>query len=324
MSGKQKPGGWAIRLLRRLLLVMITAAVLVCAGAWVLLRQVFLGPSPAARELLAASMLERENTAWIPGLFLDEKLLEELQNAENAAPTSLTTNPALITVAPDAEFWDGSADGIRVESYAGDSFTAHILLIRDPERLYLAHASADTQIATQMAAEQAVAAIYAAEGDEMAISRGVILQNTPVSGGFVGMNREHVLMIAGGMTEEEANELNLRDGCVCGMTLICNGQINEGAYNANSGCAPRVCLGQRGDGTIVLLTIDGLSTNSIGGTYRNCIDILYEYGCVNACTMEDAPAAMLCGDTMVHGESVPRAEITASRNFWMVQPGKGA
>lgn len=323
MSGRDKPAPGLRRFLFRLALVLVTLVLALCLGAWILLRQVFCGPSPAARDLLAASMLEREGLSWIPGLFLDEAQLQALRLSDQSAGTAQTTDPSRITVSPDPALWASCPEGIRRESIQRDSFAAHLLRIRDPERLFLSHTPGGNSIAAQILKENAQAGIYASAGSSLLVTRGEILCDAPVTGGFAGFNRENVLILAGGMTEEEAAALDLRDGCACGMILLSNGQINEGAYNANSGYAPRVCMGQREDGTVVLLTIDGLTTGSVGGTYRDCIDILFEYGCVNACCLEDVPAAMLLDGTMLHGESVPRAEIAVLPDFWMVRPGKG-
>lgn len=323
MGAQMKRGSFLCRLLLRVLLVIITLAVLMGAGSWILLNQIMTGPSPAARDALTLSLLDSDTTSWIPGLFLEDGLVDQIRQAAQAGIPGETTDPALITVQADPSLWEDCPGGIALKHYRRDGLSAHILLVRDPSLAYLSYAQEGAQIGSQMASEGAAAGIYAArDGDGLLISRGSHLSSGAAQGGFVGFTKDHILILSGSMTPEEAQTLDIRDGCGCGMILILNGQIHEGAYNAGSGFAARACIGQRADGTVVFLTIDGLSAAGVGGTYRDCIDILYEYGCVNACCLNDVPAAMLFGDRMIHADSLPRAESAVMPCFWMIRSGE--
>ena len=44
--------------------------------------------------------------------------------------------------------------------------------------------------------------------------------------------------------------------------------------------------GQRGDGAIIMLVVDGRQAYSFGVTYGDCADILLSYGCINAMNMD--------------------------------------
>lgn len=54
-----------------------------------------------------------------------------------------------------------------------------------------------------------------------------------------------------------------------GPVLIMNGEINQEAYNSNSGWNPRTAIGQRKDGAVVFVCIDGRQAGSAGGTYKD-------------------------------------------------------
>lgn len=323
MANSNKQGRFIFRVIRRLLLVVLTAAVLSGAGLWILLNQVLNGPSPAARDALTISLLDSEQTSWIPGLFLEDDLVEQIRLSAGTETPGEVTDPSLIALNPDTEEWQSCPEGIRIEQYQTEAFSAHIMILRDPSRMYLAYAEGGAKIADQLASEGAAGGVYAAvDTDSLLISRGRLITDSPAAGGFAGFTVENILVLAGSMTAEEAQALDIRDGCGCGLILILNGQINEGAYNANSGYGSRVCIGQRADGSVIILTIDGLSASSVGGTWRDCIDILYEYGCVNACSLDDVPAAMLYDGHMIHSDSLPRAESAVLPGFWMIRTGK--
>lgn len=323
MSAPKKQGRFLFRVIRRLLLVVFTVVLMGAVGLWILLNQVLRGPSPAARDALTISLADSPSTGWIPGLFLeDEEIAGILESAQSALPAEVT-DLTLITPGTDAGDWSDAPDGIRVELYRSNAFTAHIMTVRDPGQVWLSYAAGGARIAEQLKAENAAAAIYAAaDTEQLLISGGVAAARVEADAGFAGFTEKGILYLSGSMTPDEAFALPIRDGCACGMILILNGQINEGAYNASSGYSPRACIGQRADGSVVFLTIDGLSADSVGGTYRDCIDILYEYGCVNACCLDGVPAAMLCGDRMIHTDSLPRAESAIAPGFWMIRPAE--
>ncbi len=49
------------------------------------------------------------------------------------------------------------------------------------------------------------------------------------------------------------------------------------------GIAPRTAIGQRGDGSIMLLVIDGRQLfGSVGASLKEVQDLMIEYGAVNA------------------------------------------
>ncbi len=69
---QKKSSGFLARFIRRTLLCLFTAVILAAGALALMISQVFTGPSPAARELLAASLSQSQVTAWIPPLFSGE------------------------------------------------------------------------------------------------------------------------------------------------------------------------------------------------------------------------------------------------------------
>ncbi|MBQ1641923.1 MAG: phosphodiester glycosidase family protein, partial [Oscillospiraceae bacterium] len=53
-----------------------------------------------------------------------------------------------------------------------------------------------------------------------------------------------------------------------------------------SGVNPRTAIGQRADGAVLLLVIDGRQVQSLGATYQDCCDVMMDFGAVNAYCMD--------------------------------------
>ena len=89
---------------------------------------------------------------------------------------------------------------------------------------------------------------------------------------YAGFNADGVLVIAASEAEAQALGVSSR----CGAILLLNGQVNEGLFGSPSGYAPRTAIGQRADGTAILVTLEN-------GTWQDLMNIMVEYNAVNAC-----------------------------------------
>lgn len=100
--------------------------------------------------------------------------------------------------------------------------------------------------------------------------------------------------------------------------LIVNGEkmiTNDGGW----GYGPRSIMAQKKDGSIMFFVIDGRQPHSIGASLRDCQDILYEKGAVNAMAMDGGSSATLyaMGDIL----NIPSTLSHKSRylpNAWVV------
>ena len=352
---------WCI--VRRFFLLLFTVILLLVGGLAVILNLIFNGPSTAARDVLTMSLLEPSGTKWMPGLFMSEELVEQIRASANAElPADVSDSSQVVInkdgITSDSDEWANYPDGIYIEEYTGDTYNAHIMVIRDPSAVYLSCANngnfsrskPGARITDQINTDGALAAINAGAFYDDASSslevgstpEGLVLSGGDVkwstgappkgAGGFVGFNNDDILVVAESMTAAKAQELGIRDGCEFGPVLIMNGQINESIYNSNSGYNPRTCIGQRADGAVIFLCIDGRQAGSVGGTYRDCIDILWEYGCVNACNLDGGSSSiMLYRDTyglygdagqvqMINNYSLLQENPRRMPTFWMVRP----
>ena len=145
---KSKGSGLAGRIIRRFFLLLFTIIVLLVVGLALVMNLVFNGPSTAARDALTMSLLEPSATKWIPGLFMDDALVEQIRNkGKDEAPLEEVNLDDIVIMDSNSmaasDEWAAYPDGIRIESYAGKTFNAHIMLIQDPSRVYLGLSSYD-------------------------------------------------------------------------------------------------------------------------------------------------------------------------------------
>ena len=360
---KKKGSGLLGRIIRRFFLVLFTVILLV-----LVMNLIFNGPSPAARSVLTMSLLEPSATKWIPGLFLEPEVLDSIRNGVKDSSSEEITNTDLVTIdrtgilSGTSDEWAGHPDGVYIESYQGSTFNAHIMVVRDPSNVFMGTSTErySTEIPGKRlnevmaeADESIIAAINAGAFNDDgtansyvgSVPAGIVYSqgtfrcnqyrgNIPIAetgGGFVGFDVNDKLVVAKTMTEAEAERLQIRDGCEFGPPLIINGEVNQEAYNKASGWNPRTAIGQRADGAVIFLCIDGRQAGSVGGTYKDVVDIMMEYGAVNACNLDGGSSSVmfyrdmqgLYGEPgqvqMINSYSVLQSQPRRMPNYWLVR-----
>ena len=72
---------------------------------------------------------------------------------------------------------------------------------------------------------------------------------------------------------------------------------------------PRTAIGQREDGSVLLLVIEGRQTASLGATYLDLIDIMLEFGAVNAANLDGGMSSSMAyeGEEILNNCSIKGA-----------------
>lgn len=110
---------------------------------------------------------------------------------------------------------------------------------------------------------------------------------------FVGFSKSGNL-IAGNYDKTELGDMNAMEGITFGPPLIVDGKkmITEG--DGGWGVGPRTAIGQRKDGTVLFLVIDGRQPGySLGATLRDVQDVLYEKGAYIAANLDGGSSSTL-------------------------------
>ena len=113
------------------------------------------------------------------------------------------------------------------------------------------------------------------------------------------------VFICGRMTGREAVEKGFRDAVTFGPALVVNGEAVP-STGTGGGLNPRTAIGQRADGSVLLLVIEGRQTSSLGATYLDLIEIMLEYEAVNAANLDGGMSSSMAyeGEEIVNNCSI--------------------
>ena len=317
-----KPG-WAkaLHIAKRALIVLLTVVVLLVVALYGVMYVLAKGPSPTARDLFVRSVRETSAIGFLANLYFTESQISQITGA-NVELTYDEMDTSLIELpnrdeqetdpdgAPVPDQWglvDEDGDGIIVEEVRGEGYSGFMMVVLDPSRVIMGSRVADFgnrgyTVADMVTQFDAVAGInaggfYDPDGrgngsipDSMVVYDGQIYYPELGSGnGFVGIDHDHILHV-GRLTPNDIREKNIQYGVGFGPILVVNGEAQTGLH---SGVNPRTGIGQRSDGAILMLVIDGRQVTSLGATYQDMSEIFLSYGAVNALNLDGGSSSMM-------------------------------
>lgn len=194
---------------------------------------------------------------------------------------------------------------VSVSDIKGPSLKGKLMTIPNPEKITLGYSlnnkKAD-KTTSQIAKEKnAVGAVNAGRFNEDLSPAGFMVVNGKVvfneskdentKQNTVGFTTKGKLLV-GSYTLAQLKDLGIKDAIAsCGAALIING--NPITEDISLGINARTAIGQKSDGTVLMLVVDGRSVESIGAKVEDVIDILSKNGAVNACLLDGGSSSTM-------------------------------
>ncbi len=128
----------------------------------------------------------------------------------------------------------------------------------------------------------------------LTFSKGKLITNKSYggAGGLIGFDQDDKLVL-GRMTAEQAKSKKIRDAVTCGPFLIMNGEASKVVGNGGWGDAPRTAIGQRRDGIVLMLVVDGRRVGMPGADMDDLIKIMQRYGAYNASALDGGTSSVM-------------------------------
>ena len=228
----------------------------------------------------------------------------------------------------DKEEYNIYAEGkdYRIIEIKGNGYSGYLAAIYDPSKVKVAtskYIGRAGQYLTDMSKENdAVIAIngggFLDENSKgngstplgIVISDGEVIANNgnTVGGGLIGFDKDNKLVL-GKMSVEKAKSLGIRDAVTFAPFLIVNGEAAKIRGNGGWGSAPRTVIGQRQDGIVLFLVLDGRRLTMPGATIKDLIEIMQNYGAYNAANLDGGTSS-----AMTYNHELVNDPVDASGN----------
>jgi len=263
--------------------------------------------------------------------FTDEELKSKLadldpQIEENSG--QVTGTEATFDIDPELK------DKIEIIDIEEKLFKAKMMIIYDPSRISLAiddySDDKGSYVEELVVKNDAIAGINAGGFNDAnyqgsgGVPDGIVIKDGQLVYGdlddylsIVGFNSNHKLMV-GDMTAGQAIEWGMVDAVSFGPPLIVNYSYLDLSSKSDS-LNPRTVIGQRGDGAVLLLVIDGRQINSVGASYQQAQDLMGRYGAENAANLDGGSSSVMVYNNEIINSVVNLSGDRAVPNAWIVK-----
>lgn len=296
--------------------ILLVILILALIGIMSLLFLLY-GPWSGFRDWLITTAMSSMRHQYLATWFYDDKTIQECLNKNKVVEVSGVTDENTIEIVD----YDKKEEVVYANEYerqilekdennndykiikidGGNDYEGYMAVIYDPSRIEVATSSyigRSGEYLTDISKKNnALVAIngggFIDENNKgsgatplgITMSKGKLLSNSGGTFGLIGFNNENKLLL-GKITSTQAKQRGIRDCVSFGPYLILNGEKSQIYGNGGWGKAPRTAIGQRADGIVLFLVLDGNRTLGKGATIKDMIEIFERYGAINASNLD--------------------------------------
>lgn len=318
------------------------------------------GPFSFFRDFWVTTAMTTMNHRYFAYVLYSEDMVNETLNNNKVIETDESTDTSIIDTnsGKDTGVYesiyeeqvlkrDEGNDIYKIVKISESSWSGYMVVIYDPSRLKLVFSSKygkggdyvstiakenNAYIAVNASGVQSKAGVNRITGT--AILDGKIYdqgRNIDKGGGLIGFNKDNVLVLTKSKAEEAISKYNMDRAVEFGPFLVVNGKMSEFKGNGGWGVANRTAIGQRQDGIVLFMVIDGRSSSSIGISMKDLAELFVKYKAYNAANLDGGGSSLLYGKETLKSEGkvinnpVGYGYSGERRlpNAWMVVPEEG-
>lgn len=300
---------WRV-ILFRTFLILFTLIFFIVAGLYGAVLIINYGPSPSARNLLVMTSLETSAMKFLATSFFSEEEIAQIVKDNSIQVSAEVTDTDKISIPNKVDNPEIDIKSLEIQEISGPTYRGKMMIISDPSRVSVGTSYPfgeeykGKKITQMMEETNSIAAVNGGGFLDLngvgngGIPSGLVIRNGEIQWGgrngtydLIGFDKDDKLIV-GSMTGQQALDRGIRDALCFGPFLIINGKPSE-SKGTSGGLNPRTAIGQRADGAVLLLVIDGRQTGSLGANYGDLIKVMQEFGAVNAANLDGGSSSAM-------------------------------
>lgn len=281
------------------------------------------GPISSFRDWLITTAMTTMTHQYFATTFYTDDVINYVLSKNKVVEVEDSSNPDLVNTNSSTQIKsykneyekqilerDENNNDYKIIEVSGKGYSGYLVAIYDPSRIHTvvtAKLGTSGQYLTKMAKDNdALIAINGGGFDDpnfnstggsplgITVSNGKYITSKSYagSGGIIGFD-ENDKLVLGKMTIAQSKKAGIRDCVTFGPFLIVNGTPSKVLGNGGWGTAPRTVIGQRQDGIVLFLIIDGRTTTKPGADMDDLIQIMKNYGAYNAANLDGGTSSVL-------------------------------
>lgn len=273
---------------------------------------IFYGPFNNIKQMMVGASMTTLNHQYIAKMFLPEKRIQSILEKNQI---NLNEQKYLNIIEKNIKNKKSSKD--LVEKYLIESkrFKGIALVVNDPNKIKVGYSSklkVEGETTSNIANNYGALAAINGGGFVYNKQNGSWISNGAIPSGFLisdskviynseklgakidimAFTKEGVLLI-GKHSLKELRNMNVRDAISFGPALVVNGKGTIIKGDGGWGIAPRTAIGQKKDGTVVFIVIDGRQSFSYGATLKDVQDIMLKLGVFNGTNLDGGASSTM-------------------------------
>lgn len=307
-----------MKFIKKSLILFLSLTVIILINAVIGISTIRIGLFPRVQSYLVTTAMVTMSHQYIADIVASGITINKIMESNTVATISEGTNKEDIKIAnEDSEvdelddlFKDKTRLAVNVTDIYGDKYKGYILTVSNPKRIKLSVAKSLGEYGSYLndlvKQENGIAGVNGSGFVDVAgkgnggVATGIVIKDGEIvyyEKGFktyslIGFDKNGILTL-GNYTINQIKDLNIQEGVSFGPFLIINNKpvtiYGDGGWGIN----PRTAIGQKQDGTVVFLVIDGRQLQSIGATIKEIQDIMIAEGCVNAANLDGGSSSVM-------------------------------
>lgn len=308
MKKKQKKSKFSI------FLITVDIFVLICFF-------VAYGPFSFFRDFIVTTAMTTMTHKYFAYVLYSESMVEEILDNNKVIETEDPTDTSKINIKPIVDTGtyesiyeeqvlkkDDGNDLYKVVDISGSGWKGYMVVVYDPSRIELVfskkYGKGGEYLSTMAKNNNAYVAMNASGVNSVPRQNyvtGQTILNGKVyksgrhinkGGGLVGFTKDNVLMLTK-KTASEAVKDGMDRAVEFGPFLVVNGKMSDFKGNGGWGIANRTAIGQRQDGIVLFIVIDGRTSSSVGISMKNLAELFVKYKAYNASNLDGGGSSAL-------------------------------
>ena len=279
------------------------------------------GPFSFFRDFLVTTAMTTMTHKYFAYVLYSEDMVEKILENNRVIETEDPTDTSKINIQPIVDNGtyesiyeeqvlkkDEGNDLYKIVNISGDGWKGYMIVVYDPSKIELVfskkYGRGGEYLSTMAKNNDALVAMNASgvnsKPGQNYVTGHTILdgkvyktgRNINKGGGLIGFTKDNVLML----TKKSASEA-VKDGMdravEFGPFLVVNGKMSNFKGNGGWGIANRTAIGQRQDGIVLMIVIDGRTSSSIGISMKDLAELFVKYKAYNAANLDGGGSSAL-------------------------------
>lgn len=276
----------------------------------------YYGPFQNVKKSMVSAIMQTKTHQYLATAFLSKDSISKILNRDANNLGGWTSGSTEDEQLNDVKISTSHDSTITRYDIPGKKFDGYMLEVKDPFRIkvgYTEKLGKEGQRTSQIAENNnAIAAINGGGFTDKSSDGKVWAGTGGIPLGFVISNGKEIYndmseksktsvmamssdghLIVGQKSLADLKKEKVTQAIAFGPALIINGQLQKGL---DAGPNPRTAIGQKQDGTILLLVIDGRQGLKLGASLQDVQEIMHQFGAWNATNLDGGSSSTMYYD----------------------------